>query len=107
MHEFTYVSYTNHRGPTLFRGTAAHHHPSHRVAICPYGRADSGVGDCITESQFAAGSMDAEPVDCTDPKADARIDRVLDGAADLSACPSGPSGVAFPEPKRTFCTAAP
>jgi len=47
------------------------------------------------------------PVDCTDPSANSKIDKIFDGTDDLSQCPAGPQGAAFPEPARTYCVVPP
>lgn len=47
------------------------------------------------------------PVDCTDPSANSKIDKIFDGTDDLSLCPAGPQGAAFPVPARTYCVVPP
>jgi hypothetical protein len=89
------------------------------AATCPDGRReDSGYAVLFNNSRtycfvlnVAEGecfSVDPEaqlftPVDCTDSTATSKIDRIIEGADDLSQCPAGPQGAAFPEPARTYC----
>lgn len=92
-------------------------------ATCPDGlREDSGYAVLfnntdtycfvlnVAEGQCFFVDPDAQlftPVDCADPSANSRIDRIFDGAEDLSRCPAGPRGAAFPEPARTYCVVSP
>jgi hypothetical protein len=63
-----------------------------------------GEGECFFVDP---GAQLFSPVDCTDPTANSKIDKVFDGADDLSLCPAGPQGAAFPEPARTYCVVPP
>lgn len=65
---------------------------------------DVTVGECFavdgTSGHFRS-------VACTDPTANAKVDQILEGQTDLSACPAGPSGSAVPVPPRVVCTVKP
>jgi hypothetical protein len=63
-----------------------------------------GEGECF---YVDPGAQLFSPVDCTDPTANSKIDKVFDGTDDLSLCPAGPQGAAFPEPARTYCVVPP
>lgn len=93
------------------------------TAICPDGsREDSGYAVLFNNSHtfcFVLNVAEGEcftvvpeaqlfkPVDCTDPSANSRIDRIIEGAEDLTLCPAGPQGAAFPQPSRTYCVVPP
>ncbi len=92
-------------------------------ATCPDGfREDSGYAVLFNNSHtycFVLNVDEGEcfsvlpeadlfrPVDCTDPDANTRIDKILDGAEDLALCPAGPQGASFPQPARTYCVVSP
>lgn len=64
----------------------------------------------VEEGQCFSANPDAQlftPVDCADPSATSRIESIIDGVEDLSLCPAGPQGAAFPEPARTYCVVPP
>ncbi|MET0898140.1 MAG: hypothetical protein ABWY45_09535 [Mycobacterium sp.] len=63
-----------------------------------------GEGECF---YVDPGAQLFSPVDCTDPAANSKIDKIFDGTDDLSLCPAGPQGAAFPEPARTYCVVPP
>lgn len=44
------------------------------------------------------------PVDCEAPGKSIRVVKRVDGKNDESLCPNGTHPVAFPDPKRTYCT---
>ncbi|CAN5267172.1 hypothetical protein BH11ACT7_BH11ACT7_13240 [soil metagenome] len=93
------------------------------TATCPDGlREDSGYAVLFNSSKTFCFVLNVEegecffvdpdeqlfsPVDCADPTANSKIDRIFDGADDLSLCPAGPQGAAFPEPARTYCVVPP
>jgi hypothetical protein len=93
------------------------------TATCPDGlREDSGYAVLFNSSTTFCFVLNVEegecfhvdpdaqlfsPVDCTDPTANSKIDRIFDGADDLSLCPAGPQGAAFPVPARTYCVVPP
>ena len=93
------------------------------TATCPDGlREDSGYAVLFNNSTtfcFVLNVGEGEcfyvdpaaqlfsPVDCTDPAANSKIDKIFDGTDDLSLCPAGPQGAAFPEPARTYCVVPP
>lgn len=62
------------------------------------------VGQC-----FAVDPVDGNfhSASCTDPRANAKVDQIIEGQTELSACPAGPSGSAVPEPPRVICTVKP
>ncbi|MDF2825053.1 MAG: hypothetical protein K0R68_2461 [Mycobacterium sp.] len=92
-------------------------------AVCPDGlREDSGYAVLfnssatlcfvlnVAEGQCFVVAPEAQlftPVDCSDPAANSKIDRIFDGVEDLSLCPAGPQGAAFPQPVRTYCVVPP
>jgi hypothetical protein len=89
------------------------------AATCPDGfREDSGYAVLFNNSHtycFVLNVDEGEcfsvlpeaqlfrPVDCTDPDANSRIDKIFEGAEDLALCPAGPQGASFPQPARTYC----
>ncbi|MGB3482694.1 MAG: hypothetical protein WBB07_10845 [Mycobacterium sp.] len=93
------------------------------AATCPDGqREDSGYAVLFNSSRtlcFVLNVNEGEcfrvdpdaqlftPVDCTDPTATSRIDRIIKGQSDLSLCPAGAQGAVFPEPKSTYCVVPP
>ncbi len=93
------------------------------TATCPDGlREDSGYAVLFNSSRTYCFVLNVEegecfhvepaaqlfsPLDCDDPAANSKIDRVVDGVADPSLCGGGAQGATFPEPARTYCVVAP
>jgi hypothetical protein len=59
-------------------------------------------GDC-----FNLGTTSDTKVACTDPKANAKVSKILTGTADPAGCPEGPDNAyVYPEPKLVQCLGA-
>jgi hypothetical protein len=93
------------------------------TATCPDGkRENSGYAVLLNNSRilcFVLNVAEGEcfqvdsdvqmfnPVDCTDPAANSKIDTIIEGPADLTLCPGGARGAAIPQPPRTYCVVPP